>query len=71
MRAWMTAVVAIVAGCGGAGQRATSSMATDDPLSQPEVPLAAETLPGRLDGAWPLPVARGAGAWLLPFSDGG
>ncbi|HEY2745080.1 MAG TPA: hypothetical protein VGL86_10675 [Polyangia bacterium] len=69
MRAWIS-VVAIVAGCSGAGQRATSS--TDgDPLSQPEVPLAAATLPGKLAAAWPLPIARGANAWLLPYANGG
>jgi len=64
-------VVAIVAGCGGAGQRGPASTAGDgDPLAQPEAPLAVETLPGKLAVAWPLPLARGAGGWLLPFSDG-
>ncbi|HEX9104633.1 MAG TPA: hypothetical protein VF997_20625 [Polyangia bacterium] len=71
MRAWMAVLVAIVAGCGGAGRGAPSSTASDDPLAQPEAPLAAETLPGRLAGAWPLQIARGAGGWLLPWVDGG
>lgn len=63
-------VVAIVAGCAGAGQRAASST-DDDPLARAETPLAVETLPGTLAVAWPLPIARGAAGWLLPFTDGG
>ncbi len=63
--------MAIVAGCGGAGQSGASSTANDgDPLTLPEAPLAAETLPGKLSGAWPLPIARGAAGWILPYSDG-
>lgn len=65
------ALVAIVAGCGGAGQPAPPTATSDDPLTQPEAALDAETLPGTLAGAWPLPIARGAGGWLLPFCDGG
>ena len=43
-------MVAVVAGCSGSGQRAaTSTGDSDDPLAQPEAPLAAETLPGTLD----------------------
>jgi hypothetical protein len=68
VRAWIS-LVALVAGCAGAAGGSTSS--TEDPLSLPETPLAAETLPGALDGAWPLQIARGDGAWLVPFSDGG
>ena len=70
MRAWV-AMVAIVAGCGKAGPGAAPVTPSDDPLAQPEAALAVETLPGQLDGAWPLPVARGAGGWLLPWCDGG
>ena len=61
--------MAVVAGCAGATGGATSS--TEDPLTRPEVSLAAETLPGALDGAWPLQIARGDDGWLVPFSDGG
>jgi len=64
-------MVAIVAGCGGAGQRAPASLDDGDPLAQPETPLAVETLPGTLAVAWPLPLARGAAGWLLPYVDGG
>lgn len=64
-------MVALVAGCAGAGTRGTSSAPDDDPLARPEAALDAETLPGTLRVAWPLPIARGAGGWLLPFSDGG
>ena len=75
VRAWTAAtlsVVAIVAGCGQRrAARRRRRQASDDPLTLPETPIAAETLPGTLDGAWPLPVARGAHGWLLPFSDGG
>lgn len=66
----MIVTVAVVAGCGGAGQRASSSTASDDPLALPEATLAVEALPGRLDRAWPIAVARGADAWLLPWTDG-
>ncbi|MCA1663768.1 MAG: hypothetical protein LC659_05795, partial [Myxococcales bacterium] len=74
MRAWtmvMLSAVAIVAGCGGAAPPAPSTASADDPLTLPEIAIAPEALPGRLDGAWPLPIARGAHGWLLPFSDGG
>ena len=68
----LAAMVAIVAGCSGAGPRTTSSTVTgDDPLAQPEQPFTTESLPGMIVTAWPLPLARGANGWLLPFSDGG
>ena len=63
-------LVAIVAGCGGAGQRPASTADSVDPLALAETPLLVETLPGQLAGAWPAPYVRGAHGWLLPFSDG-
>lgn len=66
-------MVAIVAGCGGAGQRATTAASpspSDDPLALPEAALTVEALPGRIDRAWPIAVARGADAWLVPWTDG-
>jgi hypothetical protein len=67
----MWSVVAIVAGCGRVTQPRPSTARSDDPLTLPEIAIAAEALPGTLDGAWPLSIARGAHGWLLPFSDGG
>jgi len=67
----MLSVVAIVAGCGSAAPSASSTARSDDPLTLPEIAIVAETLPGTLDGPWPLSIARGAHGWLLPFSDGG
>ena len=67
----MLSAVAIVAGCGRVPQPRPSTARSDDPLTLPERAIAAEALPGTLDGAWPLPVARGTHGWLLPFSDGG
>lgn len=63
----LVALVAIVAGCGGAGQRASS---TQDPLTLPERALAVESLPGSVDAAAPT-VARGAHGWILPYASDG
>lgn len=65
----LLAVVALVAGCAGAGGPSPTA-GSDDPLALAETPLAVEILPGQLTGAWPAPFARGAHAWLLPFADG-
>jgi hypothetical protein len=42
---------------------------SNDPFAGPEVAVAAETVPGTVSGPWPLPVVRGAGAWLIPWQD--
>ena len=62
-------MVAVVAGAAAPVARRRRRRAPATIRSpQPEAPLAAETLPGRLVGAWPLPLARGAAGWLLPYA---